>query len=149
MGNIDEFKSALTQFFDDARDGLDGLRAVAARIMQQNNIAVASLGCINDAFDDLVGTRALPVVRVNLHANTDIALFGRKLQWPDLVDGLGFGINAVGRTKEYGVAADFAGQQMLRRREFELELPRRYGRNIRVCEGVVADLVPFIDHLPQ
>ncbi len=91
----------------------------------------------------------IPVVGVDLVADDGVAVALDAISGLGLIVGVRLLIDVVGRTEVERLDAELAGKEPLGQVEFEIKLARRDFADVRMREGVVADLVPFADDALQ
>ena len=152
----DEVVAPRAQAVDDARQRGHRLRAFAAGVVQQHHLAgtlrVAGGDLGQHVVDDLVHAGPLPVFGVDVQADRDVA---HPLRDPDrhqLVGGGRFGVAEVGRAEQPHRAPGKRLEQALGGVEFQRHDAGRAVAEVRVGEGVVADVVALGDfalHQPR
>src|SRR5579864_2839164 len=87
-----------------------------------------------------------PIIGIDPIADGDVAHVLGYFQWAHLVGGVGFLINRIWRPKQNRPNPQAARKKLLGEIEFEPHVASGDVADIRMCEGVVADLMAlFID----
>ena len=98
------------------------------------------------ALNDLIGRDwKLPIVRIDANTDHDVSETLCHERGLDFLWLVGFGVAEVWRTKQNRRAADFRFDQPLRRIQFQLSQRQRNFTEVRMREGMIADLVTFVD----
>src|SRR5882672_7403885 len=129
--NRNELVSLRAQRVDDLRQSRDGLRAIAAAVVQENDIALVRLP--EDAVDnflcgDGLAVAQAPVIRIDALADDEITHLLRHGKLHDLLRIFRLVINAVGRAEKDGFYTERAFNQALR----QIQLPTDF----RACTVV-------------
>ena len=126
---------------------LDGLGAVAAGIMHQHDIAAQiGVGVVNlllDQLHHLIDRQFLPVQRVDMRADRQIAKLLRFDDGHDLVGIAGLGVAQIRRAQHPHRTARQRFEQTLGRVQFQTHGCQRRVGQIGVSEGVIAHFMPL------
>ena len=101
---------------------------------------------LEDAVGDLLRRLArmlVPVVGVDLVADDDVAKLLDAVDGRGLVVGVGLLVDGVGRPEVERLHAQLRREQALRQVQLQVDLALRDFADVRMREGVVADLVAF------
>jgi hypothetical protein len=144
LREVGEPVAALLHVGQEALQGRDRLGAVAAGIVHQHDGALGALG--GGALDDRVDAGALPVLGVGVVEGGDVAARADVLgDRPGLVvEGVREG--GVRRTEQRGADARGAGERQLVLRQLPVDAVGGLEGQVRVVEGVQADLVALAHH---
>src|SRR2546425_7405571 len=82
-----------------------------------------------------------PIARINLVADRRVPHVLRNFERPHLIFGVRLLINGIRRSEENGPHSQTAGKQPLRQIQLQLHKTMRDIADIRMSEGVIADLV--------
>ncbi len=74
--------TARMKIVKNSRQRFHGLRAIATRVMQQDDVAVAAL--LFDSLQNDIGARLRPILRIDILQHNEIAEILRDLQWRQL-----------------------------------------------------------------
>ena len=94
----------------------------------------------------LVDARILPVVRVDLHPDGVVAEVTGHEERLHLLGGFWFHVFSVRRAEQHRAAPQSAFEETLGGIEFEAQELRADPRHIRVGEGMIANLMAFVDN---
>ena len=139
---------------DDHGKGAHALATVAAAVMQEDDVSAALIvGSAGRQVSHYVGGDLLggatgivaPVVGIDLVADGDVTHALGKLKRAHLICGIGLLVHRIGRTEQYGVNSQTAGEQALRQIQLQLHESGRDVADIRVGESVIADLMTFVE----
>src|SRR5882762_5929916 len=146
VGHGDELIAVFTQLVDNLRQGHDGVGALAAAVVEEDDVAHARLAnhVVNNFLrGNLFAIDLAPIVGIDFLADDQVAHILGEGQLRDLFGVLGLMVDAVGRAEEDGFDADGAPDQTLG----EIQLPMNFGFGDVVKAGmgvgVIADLVAF------
>src|SRR2546429_8448007 len=103
----------------------------------------------NGRLDDLVDTRILPVVRVDLHPDGVVAEVTGHEERLHLLGRFWFHVFSVRRAGQHRAAPQSAFEETLGGIEFEAQELGGDPRHIRGGEGVIANLVALVDNALQ
>src|SRR5262249_47798634 len=138
-----------SQLMNQARQGLDRLRAVASAIVQQNDLAsqvrVGTGDARDRALDNRVRARQSPVVRVYAQTYSQIAQTLGARHRLDLIRRRWLGVAEIRGAKQPRRPAGERFDQSLRRVQFEVGQAAGDFAQVRVRERVIADLVALGD----
>ena len=88
----------------------------------------------------------VPIVGVELAADDGVTVFLDLDDRRGLIVGVGLFVDVVGRAKVERLHAELAGEEALGELYLKVETARRNFTYVRMCVGVVADLVAFAHH---
>src|SRR5580704_17595211 len=125
------------------------MAAVASPVVQQDNVSLVLLRIRENAlYDGIDRWRAAvqfaPIVRINPRAHDDVAHGLRNRQHLDLAGRFRLVVDSIRRAEEQGLDAETAFQEQLGKIQLELNLCFRNGFELRMCEGMVRDLMAFL-----
>ncbi len=144
----DEFVALRPQGIDQLRQSLDGLGPVAARIVQQDDIAVAvgveGRNLLYDAVDDRLRRWPQPIVRVDAQPDGDEAHALRQRDRLELVHRRRVGIAEERRPEQPHRMAGNGLEQAARRVDLELRHALRQIDDVRMRECMIADVLAFL-----
>src|SRR6266571_6655883 len=103
----------------------------------------------NGRLDDLVDTRILPVIWVDLHPNSVVAEVTGHEERLHLIGRFWFHVFSVRRAEQHRAAPQSAFEKTLGGIEFEAQKLRADHRHVRVGEGVITNLVALVDNALQ
>src|SRR5205814_9101964 len=142
--------SAGANAINNQRQRTDSLPPVTAAVVQQNNIAAALIvwrarwQVCQHIGRNLLG-RAMrilpPIAWINLVADRSVPHVLRNFERPHLIFSVRLLINGIRRPEKNGSHPQTAGKQPLRQIQLQLHKAMRDIADIRMSEGVIADLV--------
>src|SRR6516162_5084916 len=133
------------QRINQLRQRRDGLGSVAARIVQQDDVApyvgIRISDLLDDTPNDIVGGRPLPIVGIDMQAHGQIAHGLRDLDRHDLVGCRRLGVAKIGRSEKPHGAPRQPFEQALGGIDLERDHRIRHLAEIRMRKGVVPYVV--------
>ena len=141
LGDAHEPEAPRLEIGDQPPERRNGLRAVAAAVVQQDHAAAGADRC--RGAHDLVHARLAPVFPVEVGERDHVSLLGEPGERGRLVAGQRCRHRGVGRANQAGTDADDSGDGILGQRDLERALPARDRRELDVRERVVAELEAF------
>ena len=139
FGHRNELIAFGAQAVDDLRQRRDGMAAVAAAIVQQDDVALVGLGVVEHALHDgLHGRRRLaagfaPIVRIDPRSHNDVSHRLRNRQHLHFARGFRLMIDSVRRPKQRRFHSQAALDQQFREIQFELQL--RFSKWYRIPDA--------------
>src|SRR5487761_462597 len=128
LGNGDEGVALGFQLVNDLREGRDGVAAVAAPVVQHNDVAGKLVNLVENALDDhLRGRRRnaaffAPIVRVNVAGDKQVAHGLGNGKVGDFLRRFRLFVDAIGRAEQKSLHAKIAFEEPLREIQLEFDL---------------------------
>src|SRR5512133_3500864 len=132
------------QPIQNARKRFHCLRAIAARIVEEDYIAIVPL-LFNPSEDD-VCARLRPILRINILKDYEIIKIFRDFQGSKFTESRRASVGGIWRAKQRRRPARNGFDQQLRGVQLQSDMLRPAERQIGMVIGMVPDLVAFVDN---